>query len=258
MSVDWFTVAAQIVNFLILVWLLKKFLYKPVLSAMTQRQEKIKAELEQASVLTRSAKKEKRQYLALQEDVRERGREEFRRAHRDAEDLREKLFKEVRAEAEMAHVQLQEELGREKALFLNQASSQVAVQFHHLAHNAFRDLADENFEKGIVARFCALIATQDTEQDFFHHLHHTEKINVVSAFPLTGSARDKIKQVLWERISTQPEIDFLSEPTLIAGIVISSNDHKLEWNIHNYLDDFQAELQTVLSMDNQAIRPKQN
>lgn len=249
MSVDWFTVAAQIVNFLILVWLLKKFLYKPVLSAMTQRQEKIQAELEQAAVLARSAEKEKRQYLALQEEFKERGREEFRRAHRDAEDLREKLFKEVRLEAEMAHVQLQQELGREKALFLNQASRQVAVQFHHLAHNVFRDLADENLEKGIVARFCALIAAQDTEQDFFRHLQHTDKLQISSAFPLTRSARDTIKQVLWQRISTQPEIDFLSEPTLIAGIVISSTDHKLEWNIHNYLDDFQAELQTVLSRD---------
>ena len=49
MSVNWFTVAAQIVNFLILVWLLKKFLYKPVLTAMDKRQKKVRAELEKRS-----------------------------------------------------------------------------------------------------------------------------------------------------------------------------------------------------------------
>ena len=107
MSIDWFTVAAQIINFLILVWLLKKFLYKPVLTAMDNRQQKVKAELEQAVALALTAEKEKKQYLALQEEARERGKEELRRARRDAETLREKLFQEIKAEAKAAHVRLQ-------------------------------------------------------------------------------------------------------------------------------------------------------
>ena len=65
MSVNWFTVAAQIVNFLILVWLLKRFLYKPVLTVMNKRQQKIKDELEQAATLAKTAEKEKKRYLSL-------------------------------------------------------------------------------------------------------------------------------------------------------------------------------------------------
>ena len=41
MDVDWITVSAQIVNFLILVWLLKRFLYRPVLNAMNRREQRI-------------------------------------------------------------------------------------------------------------------------------------------------------------------------------------------------------------------------
>ncbi|NLX99005.1 MAG: hypothetical protein GXY83_22905 [Rhodopirellula sp.] len=37
MPIDWFTVAAQVVNFLILVWLLKRFLYKPILHAIARK-----------------------------------------------------------------------------------------------------------------------------------------------------------------------------------------------------------------------------
>jgi F-type H+-transporting ATPase subunit b len=44
MLIDWFTVAAQIVNFLILVWLLKHFLYKPILDAIDAREKRIAAE----------------------------------------------------------------------------------------------------------------------------------------------------------------------------------------------------------------------
>ena len=45
MLIDWFTVAAQAVNFLILVWLLKRFLYKPVLAAVDEREKRITAQL---------------------------------------------------------------------------------------------------------------------------------------------------------------------------------------------------------------------
>ena len=250
MSVDWFTVAAQIVNFLILVWLLKKFLYKPVLTAMNKRQQKVQDELEQATTLAKSAEKEKKQYLALQEEARERGKEELRIARRDADNLRKKLFQEVEAEAEAAHVRWQNELAHEKDFFLKQASAQIAEQFHRLAQSAFRDLADENLEESMVSRFCVLIAKHETEPDFFRQLQNPDELQVYTAFSLTSSSQEAIREVLWRRLTNSAEICFRPDPTLIAGILVSSNDHKLEWNIHQYLDDFQDELEKVFSKDN--------
>ena len=49
MLIDWFTVAAQVLNFLILVWLMKRFLYQPVLNAIAAREAKIAAELKDAA-----------------------------------------------------------------------------------------------------------------------------------------------------------------------------------------------------------------
>lgn len=247
MSVNWFTVAAQIVNFLILVWLLKRFLYKPVLTVMNKRQQKIKDELEQAATLAKTAEKEKKRYLALQEEVRNRGKEELRQARREADALRKKLFQEVETEAEVAHIRWQDELSREKARFLKEASAQVAGQFQHLAQSAFRDLADADFEENMISHFCALIAKHDTEAVFFRQLQNPDKLQVSTAFSLTKSSQDAIRKVLWQRLGVQSDIYFRHEPTLIAGIRVSSNDQKMEWNIHQYLDDFQNELKRFLS-----------
>ncbi len=249
MSVDWFTVVAQVVNFLILVWLLKKFLYKPVLTAMDKRQKKVRAELEKAATLAISAEKEKQQYIALQEAARERGKEELQQARQDAEKLREKLFQQVEAEAEEAHIRWQMELNREKTLFLKQASNQVAAQFQQLAERAFQDLADADLEERIVARFCTLIKGQDTEQDFFAQLHNPVALRVSTAFPLADSSQEEIKEAIRLRVAAQSEITFLHEPNLIAGILLASGDHKVEWNVHHYLDDFQGQLKTALSGD---------
>jgi len=49
MLIDWFTVGAQALNFIILVWLLKRFLYKPILGAVDAREKRIAAELADAA-----------------------------------------------------------------------------------------------------------------------------------------------------------------------------------------------------------------
>jgi len=59
MLIDWFTVGAQIVNFLILVWLLKHFLYKPILDAIDAREKRIAAELADADAKKAEAEKER-------------------------------------------------------------------------------------------------------------------------------------------------------------------------------------------------------
>src|SRR6478672_8833405 len=58
MEINWFTVIAQVINFLILVWLLKRFLYKPVLDAIDAREKKIVARLEDAKNRKDEAKKD--------------------------------------------------------------------------------------------------------------------------------------------------------------------------------------------------------
>jgi hypothetical protein len=57
MLIDWFTVGAQALNFLILVWLMKRFLYKPILHAIDAREKRIAAELADADAKKAEAKR---------------------------------------------------------------------------------------------------------------------------------------------------------------------------------------------------------
>ena len=59
MLIDWFTVGAQVVNFLVLMWLLKHFLYKPVLDAIDAREQRIAKQLEQAQAVQDGAEHER-------------------------------------------------------------------------------------------------------------------------------------------------------------------------------------------------------
>ena len=70
MPIDWFTVVAQAINFLILVWLLKRFLYKPILHAIDEREKGIAAQLAQAEAKKAEAPEGARRLSAQERGLR--------------------------------------------------------------------------------------------------------------------------------------------------------------------------------------------
>ena len=48
MEFDWTTFALEVVNFLVLVWLLKRFLYRPVLACSTRRRAEVERHMAEA------------------------------------------------------------------------------------------------------------------------------------------------------------------------------------------------------------------
>jgi F-type H+-transporting ATPase subunit b len=69
MKINWFTVIAQIINFFVLVWLLRRFLYKPVLKAIDERENKIASELKDAKAKETEAKKEQAEFLGKMKNL---------------------------------------------------------------------------------------------------------------------------------------------------------------------------------------------
>ena len=71
MLIDWFTVIAQIINFLVLLLLLRRFLYKPILNAMEERERKVAERLESARQERVRAEEERARYETLTGDLRQ-------------------------------------------------------------------------------------------------------------------------------------------------------------------------------------------
>ena len=68
MLIDWFTVGAQAINFIILVWLLKRFLYKPILDAVDAREKRVATELADADAKKAEAEKERDEFQHKNEE----------------------------------------------------------------------------------------------------------------------------------------------------------------------------------------------
>ena len=110
MLIDWFTVAAQVINFLILVWLMKRFLYRPILHAIDEREQKIAAELADADAKRVEAKQERDDFAQKNADLDRQRADLINKAKNEAETLRKQLCDKARQAADDLLAKRQESL----------------------------------------------------------------------------------------------------------------------------------------------------
>ena len=99
MLIDWFTVGAQIVNFLVLVWLLQHFLYKPVLNAIDAREKRIAAELADADAKKAEAEKERTDFEDKNNVFNQHRSALLSKAADEAKSERERLIDQAKKDA---------------------------------------------------------------------------------------------------------------------------------------------------------------
>src|SRR5579872_6951434 len=100
MLIDWFTVGAQALNFIILVWLLKRYLYKPILNAVDAREKLIAAELAGADAKKTEAQKERDQFRRKNDEFDQQRAALLSKAAEEAKAERQRLLDDARKAAD--------------------------------------------------------------------------------------------------------------------------------------------------------------
>jgi len=216
MLIDWFTVAAQLVNFFILVYLLKRFLYKPILRHMHQREEKISNRMQQATDKTAEAE-------------------------REARDRKQELLDKARREVEKQRRSWVQSLHKEQDAFDRELKNRASREVIGVARRAMQDLADEALENRLadmLLRRLSDLAEKDREK--FANVPDHVDIVVRSTFELDASRQRKISAALQRISNRQAEVVFREDRDLPLGVEVASGSVKLAWGISGYLDELQS------------------
>jgi F-type H+-transporting ATPase subunit b len=250
MLIDWFTVGAQALNFLILVWLLKRFLYKPILNAIDLREKGIAAELADAAAKKTEAQKE---------------HDEFNHKNEEFDQQRAALSAKVAAEAKTERARLLAEAGnaadalrtkradalRGDAHNLSQAISRRTQQeVFAIARKALADLATVSLEERLAEVFSRNVREMDgkAKETIGHALKTSSDPALVrSAFELPADQRAAIQNALNETFSAEVRVRFETAPDLVGGIELSTNGQKVGWNIAAYLASMEKSVEELVS-----------
>lgn len=238
MLIDWFTVGAQVVNFLILVWLLKRFLYRPILNAIDVREKRIAAELADAAAKQTGAQKERDEFQHKNEEFDRQRAALLRQATDEAKAERQRLLDDAREAAADLSAKRQETL-RNDAHNLNQAISRRTQQeVFAIARKALMDLATTSLEECLAEVFIRRLQEMDgkTKAGLTAALKTASNPALVrSAFDLPAEQRAAIQKALNAAFSGEIHVRFATAPDLVSGIELTTNGHKVAWSIADYL-----------------------
>ena len=245
MQIDWLTVAAQVVNFLIVVWLLKHFLYGPVTAAMARREDGIRERIQNSREREQQAEDERARLHERLDRIEERRDAILAQAREKAEDERRRLRDEARDESESARRRWQEQARRERDDFLGELRRRSTDGFETLARRALGDLAETGLEEQMARTLAARLA--DLDEDTRRALAHGDgPVRVTSAFPLTDAARERLGEAISKHLRAEAEVRYDESKGLLCGIELTANDHRLGWTLADYLDRLEANLGDAL------------
>jgi F-type H+-transporting ATPase subunit b len=255
MPIDWFTVVAQVINFLILVWLLKRFLYKPILHAIDEREKGIAAQLAEAEAKKAEAKKERDDFQHKLEAFDQERAALLKKATDQAAAERQRLLDEARKDADSLRAQRQEAWRNEQRNLSQEIIRCTQQEVFAIARKALADLASTSLEQRMgevfVQRLRAL-AGPAKEQLAAALKASTQPARVRSAFDLPPAQRSAIETAVRETFAVETPVQFETAPDLISGIELSSNGQKVAWSIADYLATLQKSAGQLLHPESAA------
>jgi F-type H+-transporting ATPase subunit b len=251
-AIDWFTLVAQVLNFVILLFLLKRFLYRPVLDAIEQREQRIRDRMDEARRKEEEAETEGRELRERRAQLEARRTELLEEAREEAETRRKELAEEILVKTDRMREDWREALRRQQETFLQELRRRIGQEAYALTARALRDLADADLEDQVIRVFLDRVRAMDEEDraDFVSALEESSvRPEVHTAFELDADRRARIVETVADWVGSDVELRFEADADLALGIEVRVGDRKVGWSVGSYLEEMEARARTFLEAE---------
>lgn len=243
MLIDWFTVVAQIINFLVLVALLKRFLWGPLVMAIDAREKKIADRVAEAARSEKEAAARVEQLSREAAEIEQSKADILAAARTDGDRRRGEILDQARTDVKELESKWHAELDREKAVFLDEVRRRAATEILNATRGALHDLASAEVESSAVSAFVGKLGTIDSAilQKFA-----SDGMTVVSHDELPPELRERICHALAERLGRNVSIGFELAPAMAWGLELRGNGQRIGWTPDAWADSVEEKLRASL------------
>jgi F-type H+-transporting ATPase subunit b len=249
MDIDWFTFIAQIVNFLVLVVLLRWLLYERIVRAMKRREETIAGRLEDAQLSRAEADKEAAQYQEMTLEIDAKREAVFQEARRAAEQERERLLEEARKEVDQKREEWHETLRREQDDLVSDLRRNVGKASVEAARRTLAELADADLETRMCDSFATRLrklARQQREEIAQHLKNGDAEASIRTAFDVPDERRARLRETIRETFGYDADVSFQRSADLVCGVELEVGGYSFGWNVKQFLHDLELEFEERL------------
>ena len=251
MGFDLVTFFAQIVNLFVLVWLLKRFLYRPILEVIEKRQQEIRNTVQAAENMRLASEKERKKWEKEKQIYETEHQKELSQISQELEEKRKEGLAEIKSSLQRQRLKMQNDLLAEMSALHTDIGHFIATDFMHLAGVALKDLSGCCPLDQALNLFLKKIRSLDKKE--------VKKINIIiqkqnlifinSSETLSKKQIEETTHILQKMfdIPSRCKIKFNTVPELILGVEMRTGDVSLDWNIKAYLDILNANLDATMA-----------
>jgi F-type H+-transporting ATPase subunit b len=249
MNIDWFTFVAQIVNFLILVALLRWLLYDRILEAMQSRQERLAARLSSAEEAESRAERSRQHYESLRAEVNHTREQALSELQTQIAEQRDAMIREARDATDQLRRQWREELARDRQELLNTLRREAGSAGLRVAEHLVSKLGDAKLRNNLVQQFLRQLEQVAAEQrkEVAAQLAGDGAVMIVRTYPdLEPTQQQRIEAFLADWLESDPAVEFEEDPALVCGLELDAAGHCFGWNARDALQDLELEFEQQL------------
>jgi F-type H+-transporting ATPase subunit b len=249
MATSGWTLAFQLINFLVLIWLLRRFLYRPVLTVIEKRRAEMGRVMAEAAGAKKAAESERSALAADRAQVAMERDRTLEQAASAAQRERESLLESARAEAQILETEARKQIERERSDARETLIDEAALLASEIARRLLATAALASTATPFLDRaLAALAAMPPSERDRL--LLPNESLTVVSAAPLDQGGRTTCQSKLADALGKPVNVTFLEDPELLAGVELRFPRVVLR---HNWRDEL-ADIRQQLSVHERAAQ----
>lgn len=238
MNIDWFTFTAQIVNFGILVWLLKRFLYAPILKAMDDRESDIANQLQQSIDAKQNAERAQRDYKSKLAALSDANNQMQADAQRDVESWRNEHLQAAKQDIDAARADWQKALGRDRDSLLTEIQLDAARHATQMGRHLVRELASADLQTLMVDRFLNELAAADSS--LFEGCD-SRPIVVESALELEAADAEHLRDGI-QSVAPNCDVEFRINTDIVCGIELQLLNTRVAWSVRECMAELESDL----------------
>ncbi|MCC7337452.1 MAG: F0F1 ATP synthase subunit B [Pirellulaceae bacterium] len=243
MSIDWFTFVAQIVNFLILVGLLRYFLYGPIVRTMQEREGRVTQKLSDAEAVQADAEQKRKQLEAEMQAIEQQRDSLLEQAVQEADAERQRLVRDARNEVESRRQQWNQAFEREQRDLVSATQRQIQIISLQAAHHTISRLSDTDLQSQICRVLIRQLQSLDesARKEVQMQLEEAQGIVLVRSTKQLGEEdRQLLTSTISQTFQQGSDVRFKIDESLVCGLEIEAGGYSLRWNAADTLNQLEA------------------
>jgi len=241
------TLLLQIANFLIIAYILTRFLFKPLKEMLDERASQVTRAVDEAEKATREAEELRLKYEKKRENIDAEIMALKNEARIVIDETRQQMLQEAYQEIEAMRARAEEEIEQQRADALRLHRSKIGELVATLTRRMMADILNPQLHQAYLDTFLDQLRSVQLEGRISTSGEETVSAELITATPLAQEDKRRIATTLEMVVSQSIDLTCRVDADLVAGAMVRLGDTLIDGSLQGQLQQLRSRYEAELA-----------